>query len=188
MWTDPTGRADDPDHRGQRICSGYSLFRANSRRLCGPCDGARGDRPRRARSRGFAGLRAHAALAARLDILAGALDAVPEAQLVVAADGRAIFANVAFYRFSDKGEATLEHFKRILATDPQAVACDGDAGGFRWSAAKLSERSGYRLWSLRAISDSNQTEARAPIARTLSAAVRQCAGWHRGGRSVWPVC
>ena len=116
---------------------------------------------------GFAGLRAHAALAARLDILAGALDAVPEAQLVVAADGSAVFANVAFYRFfPDKGEATLEHFERILATDPQAVACDGDAGGFRWSAAKLSEQSGYRLWSLRAISDSNQTEA-PPLSREL---------------------
>ena len=46
---------------------------------------------------GFAGLRAHIALAARLDILAGAFDAVPEAQLVVAPDGRVVFANVAFY-------------------------------------------------------------------------------------------
>ena len=71
---------------------------------------------------GFAGLRAHTALAARLDILAGALDAVPEAQLVVAADGRVVFANVAFQRFfPDKSEATLEHIERILATDPQAV-------------------------------------------------------------------
>jgi two-component system, cell cycle sensor histidine kinase and response regulator CckA len=126
---------------------------------------------------GFAGLRAHTALAARLDILAGALDAVPEAQLVVAANGSAVVANVAFYRFfPDKSEATLEHIERILATDPQAVACDGDAGGFRWSAAKLSEQSGYRFWRLRAVSDSNQTEAppgdehleaAAPVSREL---------------------
>src|SRR5271170_7315568 len=57
---------------------------------------------------GFAGLRAHATLAARLDILTGALDAVPEAQLVVA-DGRAVFANVAFQRlFPEKGDTALE--------------------------------------------------------------------------------
>ena len=150
---------------------------------------------------GFAGLRAHTALAARLDILAGALDAVPEAQLVVAADGRAVFANVAFHRFfPDKSEAALEHIERILATDPQAVdafrhlssrssedaqaeattpvcdACDGVAGGFRWAAAQLAGRPGYRLWSLRAVCDSNQTEApsgeerleaAAPVSREL---------------------
>src|SRR5271154_4234569 len=55
---------------------------------------------------------APAALAARLDILAEALDAVPEAQLVVAADGRAVFANVAFQRlFPGKGETALEDRK-----------------------------------------------------------------------------
>jgi two-component system, cell cycle sensor histidine kinase and response regulator CckA len=126
---------------------------------------------------GFAGLRAHTGLAARLDILAAALDAVPEAQLVVAADGRAVFANIASYRFfPDRGDATLDHFERILAADPQAVTCDGDAGGFRWSAARLAELSGYRLWSLRAVSDSNQAEApsgnerlgaAAPVSREL---------------------
>ncbi len=128
---------------------------------------------------GFAGLRAHTALAVRLDILAGALDSVPEAQVVVAADGRAIFANVAFQRlFSDRGDATLEHLERILATDPQALACDGVAGGFRWSAAQLAGRPGYRLWSLRlrAVSDSDQIkaslgderlEAAAPMSREL---------------------
>jgi two-component system, cell cycle sensor histidine kinase and response regulator CckA len=126
---------------------------------------------------GFAGLRAHTGLAARLDILAAALDAVPEAQLVVAADGRAVFANIASYRFfPDRGDATLDHFERILAADPQAVTCDGDAGGFRWSAARLAELSGYHLWSLRAVSDSNQAEApsgnerlgaAAPVSREL---------------------
>ena len=133
---------------------------------------------------GFAGLRVHTAIAARLDILARALDAVPEAQLVVAADGRAVFANVAFQRlFPGEGDTALEHIERILATDSQAVdafrhlssrlaedaqgeattavcdACDGVAGGFRWSAAQLAGRPGYRLWSLRAVSDSKQTEA-----------------------------
>src|SRR5271156_5928889 len=71
---------------------------------------------------GFAGLRAHAVLAPRLDILAEALDAAPEAQLVVAADGRAVFANVAFQRlFPGNGETALEHIERILGADPQAV-------------------------------------------------------------------
>jgi PAS domain S-box-containing protein len=147
---------------------------------------------------GFAVLRAHTALAARLDILAGALDALPEAQLVVAADGRAVFANVALHRlFPGKDETTLEHIERILATDPQAVdafdhlssrlaedaqtdattaACDGVARGLRWSAAQLAGRPGYRLWSLRAVSNSNQTEAppgherldaAAPVSREL---------------------
>ena len=150
---------------------------------------------------GFAGLRAHTALAARLDILAGALDAMPEAQLVVAADGRAVFANVAFRRFvPDKSEATLEHIEKILATDPQAMdafrhlssrlaedaqaetttpvcdARDGIVGGLRWSAAQLAGRPGYRLWSLRAVSDSPQTEVQpgderpepaAPVSREL---------------------
>ncbi len=150
---------------------------------------------------GFAGLRAHTALAARLDILAAALDAVPEAQLVVAADGRAVFANVAFQRlFPDKSEATLDHIERNLAPDPQVVdafahlssrlaedahadattavrdAGDGVAGSFRWSAAQLTGRPGYRLWSLRAVSNSNQTEAppgderleaAAPVSREL---------------------
>ena len=95
---------------------------------------------------GFAGLRAHTGLAARLDILAAALDAVPEAQLVVAADGRAVFANIASYRFfPDRGDATLDHFERILAADPQAVTCDGDAGGFRWSAARARRTIGISL-------------------------------------------
>jgi PAS domain-containing protein len=150
---------------------------------------------------GFAGLRAHTALAARLDILAGALDSVPEAQVVVAADGRAIFANAAFQRlFPDKSEARLEQIERNLTTDPRAAeafdrlssplaedaqadattaacdTCDGVAGGFRWSAAQLAGRPGYRLWSLRAVSDSNQTEAppgderleaAAPVSREL---------------------
>jgi two-component system, cell cycle sensor histidine kinase and response regulator CckA len=126
---------------------------------------------------------------------------VPEAQLVVAADGRAVFANVAFRRlFPDKSEATLEHIERNLATDPQAAdafahlssrlaedaqaqtttavcdACDGVAGGLRWSAAQLAGRPEYRLWSQRAVSDSNQTEAppgderleaAAPVSREL---------------------
>ncbi len=147
---------------------------------------------------GFAGLRAHTALAARLDILAGALDAVPEAQVVVAADGRAVFANAAFQRlFPDKSEARLEQIERNLTTDPRAAeafghlsslsaedaqadattaacdTCDRVAGGFRWSAAQLAGRPGYRLWSLRAVSDSNQTEAppgddvAAPVSREL---------------------
>src|SRR5271170_4516735 len=56
------------------------------------------------------------------------------------------------------------------------VACDGIGGSFRWSAAQLAGRPGYRLWSLRAVSDSNQTEAplgderleaAAPVSREL---------------------
>src|SRR5271168_1037851 len=56
------------------------------------------------------------------------------------------------------------------------VACDGIGGSFRWSAAQLGGRPGYRLWSLRAVSDSNQTEtplgderveAAAPVSREL---------------------
>jgi hypothetical protein len=87
---------------------------------------------------GFAGLRAHAALAARLDILTGALDAVPEVQLVVAADGRAVFANVAFQRlFPGKGETALEQIEGILGADPQAVDALRDLSSLKNSRGRV---------------------------------------------------
>jgi two-component system, cell cycle sensor histidine kinase and response regulator CckA len=132
---------------------------------------------------GFAALKAHAALAARLDILAGALDAVPEAQVVVTSDGRPFHANAAYHRlFPGKGEAALERIGQVLAADPQAasalgrlsdqlaagapaeaklavgVADDAVAGGLRWSAALLAGGSGHRLWSLRSGGASDQTQ------------------------------
>jgi two-component system, cell cycle sensor histidine kinase and response regulator CckA len=101
---------------------------------------------------GFAGLKAYAALATRLDILVRALDAVPEAQVIVAPDRRAVHANIAYKQlFPGNGEP---QFDRIEA------ACDvGDlvAGGFRWSVARLAGRTGYRLCRLRAVSAFDQT-------------------------------
>ncbi len=85
---------------------------------------------------------AQSGLAAHLDLLTQALDMGPEAQLVVAADGRAVFANLAFDRlFPGPGEPPLDRLGRVLAGDPAAAAelcrLRGDAAAGRPAAATL---------------------------------------------------
>src|SRR5262249_51443324 len=71
---------------------------------------------------GFAAYRVHAALADRLDLLSLALDTVPDAQVIVAGDGRMAYANPAFDRlFPGRGELPLECIQRSIAADPESV-------------------------------------------------------------------
>src|SRR5271169_4013830 len=65
---------------------------------------------------------AQGALADRLDMLGLALDAAPDAQMIVAGDGRMAYANFAFDRlFPGRGEPPLDPIERSLAADPESV-------------------------------------------------------------------
>lgn len=78
---------------------------------------------------GFAGLaalsshKAIVALAARLEMLNWALDSAPEAQLIVAADGRIHYANRAFRElFPGAAESPLDRVRQALCSDPESEA------------------------------------------------------------------
>jgi len=67
----------------------------------------------------FVGRQAYAALVGRLYILQQALDAAPEAQLIVGPDGRAAYANICFGRlFPGSGELPLDRIGQTVAADP----------------------------------------------------------------------
>jgi PAS domain S-box-containing protein len=70
----------------------------------------------------FAARWGQGAIANRLDMLSLALDATSDAQMIIAADGRMAYANLAFERlFPGKGEAPLDRIERSLAADPESV-------------------------------------------------------------------
>ena len=70
----------------------------------------------------FAARWAQSALADHLDVLSLALDAAPDAQMIVAGDGRMAYANLAFNRlFPGRGEPPLDRIERSLAADPESV-------------------------------------------------------------------
>ena len=70
----------------------------------------------------FAARLAQSALADHLDVLSLALDAAPDAQMIVAGDGRMAYANLAFDRlFPGRGEPPLDRIERSLAADPESV-------------------------------------------------------------------
>src|ERR1700751_4515883 len=70
----------------------------------------------------FAARRAQGALADRLDMLSLALDAAPDAQTIVAGDGRMAYANLTFDRlFPGRGEPPLDRLERSVAADPESV-------------------------------------------------------------------
>lgn len=78
---------------------------------------------------GFAGLAALASckaimtLAARVEMLSWALDSVPEAQMIVAADGRIRYANRAFRElFPGPNTSPLDRLRQILCTDAESEA------------------------------------------------------------------
>src|SRR5712691_8426960 len=63
----------------------------------------------------------HAALAGRVDILSQALDASPDAQLILAPDGKIAYANTAFHDlFPQSDEPALARIAAALA-DPDAL-------------------------------------------------------------------
>jgi len=126
---------------------------------------------------------AQAAVADRLDILSLALDAVPEAQMILARDGRMAYANPAFDRlFPGRGEPPLDRIERSVAADPESIAkflqlrsraaagvratvavslrdaCGGAVGRFNISASPITGRPGYSFWNIRDIAARNEME------------------------------
>ena len=101
-----------------------------------------GDHDRRARGdlrrRRLGGARwMHAALAGRVDMLSQALDASPDAQLILAPDGRIAYANTAFHDlFPQSGEPPLDAHRR-------GARRSGIRGRFR-AAAQPGRRRGTR--------------------------------------------
>jgi two-component system cell cycle sensor histidine kinase/response regulator CckA len=126
---------------------------------------------------------AHAALAGRVDILSQALDASPDAQLIVAPSGRMVYANTAFTGlFPDGGAAPLDSLERAVASDPEAPAdfrrlrgqaaagvraiaalslrdARGGAGWFNISVNPIAGRPGYSFWNLQDITARHEMEA-----------------------------
>jgi two-component system, cell cycle sensor histidine kinase and response regulator CckA len=126
---------------------------------------------------------AQGALAGRLDILSLALDAAPDAQMIVAADGRIAFANLAFDQFfPGKSEPPLDRIERSLAADPESRpafrqlrsrvaagaratvtvslqdARSGASGRFTISANPITGRPGYNILSIHDITARNEIE------------------------------
>jgi two-component system cell cycle sensor histidine kinase/response regulator CckA len=126
----------------------------------------------------------HAALAGRVDILSQALDTSPDAQLIMAPNGRVVYANTAFTGlFPGSDEAPLERIARVIAGDPEAQADfrrlrshaavgtraiaalslhDGRGGGPGWfniSVHPVAGRPGYSFWNFQDITARHEMEA-----------------------------
>src|SRR4051794_27987521 len=125
----------------------------------------------------------HAALAARVDILSQALEASPDAQLILTADGRIAYATNAFHDlFPQSGNAPLARIAGSLA-DPESAA-DFDrlrsraaagvraiaalplrngrgasAGWFNVSVNPIAGRPGYSFWNVQDITARHEMEA-----------------------------
>ncbi|HZT86655.1 MAG TPA: PAS domain-containing protein [Stellaceae bacterium] len=131
----------------------------------------------------FAARWVHAALAGRVEILNQALDASPDAQLIVGPDGRMVYANTAFHRlFGETAGRPLDRIGAALA-DPdtyndfhrlcskaeagaRAIAAlplrdsRGDAAGwFNIAVNPIAGRPGYSFWNLQDISAQHEMEA-----------------------------
>jgi two-component system cell cycle sensor histidine kinase/response regulator CckA len=126
---------------------------------------------------------AHTALAGRVDILSQALDASPDAELILAPSGRAVHTNMAFHRlFPGWDEKPLERMARAVGEDPQAQAdfrrlrdqaaaggraiaalflrdARGGAGWFNISVNPIAGRPGYSFWNLQDITARREMEA-----------------------------
>src|SRR3954449_10324272 len=125
----------------------------------------------------------HTALAARVDILSQALEASPDAQLILTADGRIAYANTAFHHlFPQSGNAPLGRIAASLA-DPESVADferlrsraaagvraiaalplregrGASAGWFNVSVNPIAGRPGYSFWNVQDITARHEMEA-----------------------------
>jgi two-component system cell cycle sensor histidine kinase/response regulator CckA len=124
----------------------------------------------------------HAALAGRVDLLSQALEASPNAHLVVAPDGSIAYANAAFHRFfPELGSPPLDAIARRFAEDAgtsaeflrlrQDAARIGRAAGrlalgygadatawFSLSVHLLAGRPGYGLWSFEDVTARHEME------------------------------
>jgi two-component system cell cycle sensor histidine kinase/response regulator CckA len=131
----------------------------------------------------FAARWVHAAVAGRVDILSQALEASPDAQLIVGPDGRMAYANTAFHRLlPEGGERPLGRIGEALA-DPdtrndfarlrgkaedgaRAIAAlplrdsRGEAAGwFNIAVNPIAGRPGYSFWNLQDITARHEMEA-----------------------------
>jgi two-component system, cell cycle sensor histidine kinase and response regulator CckA len=131
----------------------------------------------------FAARWAQTALADRLDILNSALNATPDAQMVVAEDGSMVHANLAFDRlFPGRGVPPLHRIECSVVTDPESLSeflrlrsrakagvrttvavslrdGHGDAvGRFNISASPITGRPGYSFWNIRDITARSEAE------------------------------
>jgi two-component system cell cycle sensor histidine kinase/response regulator CckA len=133
----------------------------------------------------FAAGRADAARTRRLDLLRRALDAVPEARLIVTPDQRSEYANAAFERvFPGAADRPLERIAQAIAPHGGSRALfrrlrsraaagtrgvvtlaledgHGGAGCFKISVAPIVGRPGYSFWNILDVTERNQTEATA---------------------------
>jgi two-component system, cell cycle sensor histidine kinase and response regulator CckA len=125
----------------------------------------------------------HAALAGRVDILSQALDASPDAQLILAPDGAIAYANTAFHDlFPQSGEPALSRladaladadstadFERLrsrAAAGTRAIAAlplhdsrGRTAGWFNIAVHPIAGRPGYSFWNLQDITARHEMEA-----------------------------
>src|SRR5260370_2943295 len=123
----------------------------------------------------FAARSMHVALAGRVDILSQALEASPDAPLIIAPDGRTVYANTAFYDlFPHTGEVPLtgiaaaladpestrdfERPRRRAATGTRAIAAlplrdsrGAAAGWFSIAVNPIAGRPGYSFWNFQDI-------------------------------------
>jgi two-component system, cell cycle sensor histidine kinase and response regulator CckA len=131
----------------------------------------------------FAARRAQGALADRVDMLGRALDVASDAQIIVAADGRSAYANLAFDRlFPGSSERVLDRIERSAVADTESVtellqlrrlaaaglratvavslrnSRDGSVGRFNISANPIPGRPGYSFLNIRDITARNEME------------------------------
>jgi two-component system cell cycle sensor histidine kinase/response regulator CckA len=128
----------------------------------------------------FVARRVHAMLAGRLDLLSQALEASPNAHLVVGPDGTIAYANAAFHRFfPELGDRPLEALQQRFATgDSGGIAhlrADAAASGrandrlalplaadatawFNVSVHRLAGRNGYGLWTFEDVTARHEME------------------------------
>src|SRR5207237_323827 len=126
---------------------------------------------------------AHAALAGRVDILSQALDASPDAQLILAPDGRIAYANTAFHDLFPQSEepaltrlsaaladmesvADFERLRDRAAAGTRAIAAlplrdsrGRVAGWFHIAVNPIAGRPGYSFWILQDITARHEMEA-----------------------------
>jgi two-component system, cell cycle sensor histidine kinase and response regulator CckA len=125
----------------------------------------------------------HAALSRRVDILSQALDALPDAQLILAPDGHIAYANAAFRGlFPDSEELPLARIANSLA-DPLSTADfarlrgqaeagargiaalplrdsrGAAAGWFNIAVNPIAGRPGYSFWNIQDITARHEMEA-----------------------------
>jgi len=130
----------------------------------------------------FAARWVHAALSGRVDILSQALEASPDAQLVLGPDGRVAYANTAFHDLFPQADAaplariaeavadsdSSADFVRLrekAAAGSQAIAAlplrdarGAAAGWFNISVAPIAGRPGYSFWNLQDITARHEME------------------------------